>query len=112
MADEPCDRAELERTWAIDEWESISPDLVAQGFDAVPSGLSITAKRQQWIGLAAVHNPPTPWVHSAGECAGKEAVGGVLAPSEYNIQSDYFEEAGVVVDEEGCEGIPTKQAGM
>ena len=90
----------------------MSPDLLAQEFDAIPSGLSITAEREQWIGFAEVHNPPTPWVHSAGECAGREAVGGVLAASGYTVQSDYFEEAGVVVDEERCEGIPTKQAGM
>ena len=110
MADELSDRAELVRTWAIDEWASMTRHLVAQDFDAVPAGLSTRAKREQWIGLTEAHYLPTQSVHLAGIGAGKGAVGGVHAASEYTIQSDYFEEAGVVVDEKRRKRTPTNEA--
>ncbi len=94
MANELCRRAELECTWVINEWENMIPDLVAQEFDAILSGMSITAKREQWIDFTEAYYPPTPSVYLARKGAGDQALSGVLGASENTIYSDYFEETG------------------
>ena len=45
LGDELCSRADLECEWVQNDWESMIPDLVAEEFDAIMAGMSITAER-------------------------------------------------------------------
>ncbi len=62
LGDELCRRAELECQWVLNDWESMIPDLVAEEFDAIIAGMSITAKRDETIDFTEPYYPPTPSV--------------------------------------------------
>ena len=47
LGDELCGRAGLECEWVQNDWEEMIPDLVAEEFDAIFAGMSITAEREE-----------------------------------------------------------------
>ena len=94
LGDELCRRADLECEWVVNAWEDMIPDLVAEEFDVILSGMSITAEREERIDFTEAYYPPTPSVYIALAAAGDEAVEGTIGASANTIFSDYFTEVG------------------
>ena len=90
LGDELCRRADLECEWVLNEWETMIPDLVAEEFDAILAGMSITAIREELIDFTEAYYPPTPSVYVAGAGAGDEAAQGTIGVTANTIYSDYF----------------------
>ena len=103
LGDELCRRAELECEWVLNDWESMIPDLVAEEFDAIMAGMSITDKRDMTIDFTEPYYPPTPSVYLALAGAGDEVVEGRLGAYANTIYSDYFTERGIAYIEFGDE---------
>ena len=95
LGDELCRRAGLECEWVLNEWEMMIPDLLAEEFDAIFSGMSITAKREELIDFTEAYYPPTPSIYVARAGAGDEAAEGTIGIAENTIYSDYFTELGM-----------------
>ena len=94
LGDELCRRADLECEWVLNDWETMIPDLVAEEFDVILAGMSITAEREQTIDFTEAYYPPTPSVYVARVGAGDEAAQGTIGVTANTIYSDYFTELG------------------
>ena len=94
LGDELCQRADLECEWVINDWVDMIPDLVAGEFDAIFSGMSITAEREELIDFTEAYYPPTPSVYVARAGEGDEALQGTIGAAANTIYSDYFAELG------------------
>ena len=94
LGDELCSRADLECEWVQNDWESMIPDLVAEEFDAIFAGMSITAEREETIDFTEAYYPPTPSVYMARAGEGDAAIQGTLGATANTIYSDYFTEQG------------------
>ena len=94
LGDELCERADLECEWVQNDWEEMIPDLVAEEFDAILAGMSITAEREETIDFTEAYYPPTPSIYLARAGAGDEAVNGTIGATANTIYSDYFTEMG------------------
>ena len=90
LGDEICRRADLECEWVLNDWDSMIPDLVAEEFDAILAGMSITGKREELIDFTEAYYPPTPSVYLARAGAGDEAAQGTIGVMANTIYSDYF----------------------
>ena len=99
LGDELCRRAELDCEWVLNDWDSLIPNLVAEDFDAIIAGMSITAKRDETIDFTEPYYPPTPSVYLAVAGAGDDAVQGRLGANANTIYSDYFTEKGIAYTE-------------
>ena len=97
LGDELCRRADLECEWVLNDWETMIPDLVAEEFDAILAGMSITAKREKLIDFTEAYYPPTPSVYVARAGAGDEAAQGTIGVTANTIYSDYFTDVGHAV---------------
>ena len=95
LGDELCRRADLTCEWVLNDWETMIPDLVAEEFDAILAGMSITAKREELIDFTEAYYPPTPSVYVARAGAGDEAAQGAIGVTANTIYSDYFTELGL-----------------
>ncbi len=95
IGDEICRRAELDCEWVLNDWESLIPNLVADEFDVIIAGMSITAGRDETIDFTEPYYPPTPSVYLALAGAGDEAILGRLGAYANTIYSDYFTEQGI-----------------
>ena len=95
LGDELCRRAELDCEWVLNEWADMIPDLVADEFDVIIAGMSITDERDETIDFTEPYYPPTPSVYLALADAGDEAVNGRLGAYANTIYSDYFTEQGL-----------------
>ena len=94
LGDELCRRAGLECEWIVSEWDTMIPDLVAEEFDVILSGMSITSKREELINFTDAYYPPTPSVYLARAGADDEAIQGSIGVTANTIYSDYFTEIG------------------
>ena len=94
LGDELCERADMECEWVQNDWEEMIPDLVAEEFDAILAGMSITAEREETIDFTEAYYPPTPSIYLARAGAGYEAVQGTIGATANTIYSDYFTEMG------------------
>ena len=94
LGDELCSRADLECEWVQNDWESMIPDLVAEEFDAIFAGMSITAEREETIDFTEAYYPPTPSVYMARAGEGDAAIQGTIGATANTIYSDYFTEQG------------------
>lgn len=90
LGDELCRRADLKCTWVLNDWETLIPNLVAQEFDAILAGMSITAEREERIDFTEAYYPPTPSVYVARAGAGDAAAQGTIGVTANTIYSDYF----------------------
>ena len=72
---ELCQRANLECTWVINDWESIIPNLQASQYDAIMAGMSITEERDRLIDFTEAYVPPesSVYVALAGAAEGRHA---------------------------------------
>ncbi len=95
LGDELCRRADLECEWVLNDWEAMIPDLLAEEFDAILAGMSITAKREELIDFTQAYYPPTPSMYLARAGEGDEALQGTIGTAANTIYSDYFTEMGV-----------------
>jgi polar amino acid transport system substrate-binding protein len=95
MGDELCRRAHLDCEWMVNEWDTLIPNLVAEDFDVIIAGMSITAERDETIDFTQPYYPPTPSVYLALAGAGDEAAQGRLGAHDNTIYSDYFTASGI-----------------
>ncbi|MXY37113.1 MAG: transporter substrate-binding domain-containing protein [Dehalococcoidia bacterium] len=95
LGDELCRRAGFECEWVLHEWETLIPDLMAERFDVILAGMSITAEREALLDFTDAYYPPRPSVYLARAGEGEEALGGRLGVTEHTIYSGYLEGQGV-----------------
>ncbi len=95
LGDELCRRAGLECKWVLNDWEAMIPGLLAEEFDAILSGMSITAKREELIDFTEAYYPPTPSVYVARAGEGDEAAQGTIGVTANTIYSAHLTELGV-----------------
>ena len=94
LGDELCERADLECEWVTNDWDDMIPDLVAEEFDAIFAGMSITDEREETIDFTEAYYPPTPSIYVARAGEGDEAAQGTIGVTANTIYSDYFTEMG------------------
>ena len=94
MGDELCRRADLECEWLLTDWETMIPDVMAEEFDVILAGMSITDEREESIDFTEAYYPPTPSVYVALAGRGDEAAEGTVGVTANTIYSDYFTELG------------------
>ena len=99
LGDELCRRAGIECTWVINDWDSTIPNLVNGDFEAVMTGMSITAERDEQIDFTQPYIPPSPSLYVAPAGAGDAAAAGVVAVQVATIQHDHLAEAGATLRE-------------
>ena len=94
LGDELCRRADLECTWVTNEWDTIIDNLVAEEYDTILAGMSITDERDEVIDFTQPYVPPSPSVYIALAGAGDEAINGKVAAQVATVQSGYLSESG------------------
>ena len=94
LGDELCRRADLECTWVTNEWDTIIDNLVAEEYDTILAGMSITDERDEVIDFTQPYVPPSPSVYIALAGAGDEAINGKVAAQVSTVQSGYLSESG------------------
>jgi polar amino acid transport system substrate-binding protein len=60
VGNEVCERAGLECTWVVNEWDTIIPNLLAGNYDAIMADMTITDERRQTIDFSDPYFPPDP----------------------------------------------------
>ena len=60
LGDELCRRAQLNCEWVINDWDAMIPDLIAEDFDAIIAGMSITSERDEQIDFTRPYLPAEP----------------------------------------------------
>ena len=78
----------------LTDWETIIPDVMAEEFDVILAGMSITGEREESIDFTDAYYPPTPSVYVAAAGRGDEAAEGVIGVTANTIYSDYFTQLG------------------
>lgn len=94
LGDELCRRAGLECEWKRSDWETMIPDVMAEEFEVILAGMSITDEREELIDFTEAYYPPTPSVYVALAGRGDEAAEGTIGVTANTIYSDYFTELG------------------
>ncbi len=94
LGDELCRRAGLQCRWVLNEWETMIPNLLAEEFDVILAGMSITDQREELIDFTQAYYPPTPSVYLARAGEGDAAANGRVGVSANTIYSDYLTELG------------------
>ena len=92
LGTELCQRAALECTFQLNEWDSIIPNLIAGNYDAIMAGMSVTDERKQTIDFSDTYFPPDPsyYVVRTGTALDFDALSGVsIGVQGGTIQADY-----------------------
>jgi polar amino acid transport system substrate-binding protein len=97
LGDELCRRAQLKCTWVTNEWDSIIPNLLADNYDTIMAGMSITAEREKQVDFTEAYFPPTTSVYVALDGAGDEVINGKVAVQVNTIQAHYLSDYGAMV---------------
>ena len=95
LGNELCRRADLECTWVQNEWDTIIHSLLADNYDTIMAGMSITDERDEMIDFTQPYIPPSPSVYLALAGASEEALGGKVAAQTATIHLDYLQDTGV-----------------
>ena len=95
LGDELCARAALDCEWVTNDWEEMIPGLLAEEYDALITGMSITDERERVIDFTLAYYPPSPSIFLARAGSGDEAVDGRVGSTQNTIYSDYWNEQGV-----------------
>ena len=90
LGDELCRRAELECTWVTNDWDSMIPNLVADNYDTILAGMSITEEREEVIDFTQPYFPPTASAYIALAGAGEDVLSGKVATQTSTIHADYL----------------------
>ena len=99
LGDELCRRAKLECAWVTNEWDSAIANLAAGDYDALITGVTITAERDELIDFTQPYLPPSRSVYVALVGAADDAVSGTIAAQVATIQADYLAESGATLRE-------------
>ena len=91
LGDELCSRAELDCTWAKNDWDSIIPNLVSGNYDTIMAAMSINDERKQVIAFTQNYLPPAPSSYVAID-EGADLEGGVVAVQTGTVQASYVAE--------------------
>ena len=86
-----CQRANLDCTWVINDWESIIPNLQANQYDAIMAGMSITEERDRLIDFTEAYVPPESSVYVALTGAGENVTLGRVAVQTATVQAGQLE---------------------
>ena len=97
LGDELCRRADLECTWVANEWDTIIDNLVAEKYDTILAGMSITEERDEVIDFTQSYLPPNPSVYVALAGAGDDVINGRVAAQAATVQSTYLSESGATL---------------
>ena len=97
VGDELCRRADLDCTWVTNEWDTIIDNLVAEKYDTILAGMSITDERDEVIDFTQPYLPPSPSVYIALAGAGDEVINRKVAAQEATVQSGYLSESGATL---------------
>ena len=95
LGDELCRRAEMKCTWVTNEWDSIMPNLLADNYDTIMAGMSITDGRKENIDFTQPYFPPTTSVYVALAGASPEAINGKVAVQVNTVQAHCLLDYGV-----------------
>ncbi|MCY4108491.1 MAG: transporter substrate-binding domain-containing protein [Chloroflexi bacterium] len=93
LGDELCRRADLECIWVTDEWNGMIPNLIANAYDAIITGMSITDERDQLIDFTQPYIPPSPSVYLARAGSSADVVNRKVAAQVATIQADYLSQS-------------------
>ena len=85
--------------FAINEWDSIIPNLVSGNYDTIIAGMSITAERDEVIDFTQDYFPPSPSVYMGLSGADVDVDGGVIAAQTSTIQAGYVAASGATLVE-------------
>ena len=97
LGDALCQRAQLECEWVVNEWDSIIPNLVADNYDTILAGMSITDERDAVIDFTQPYFPPSASVYIALAGAGENVVNGTVAAQVETVQAGYISESGATL---------------
>jgi polar amino acid transport system substrate-binding protein len=96
LGNELCERAALECTWVVNEWDSMIPNLTAGNYDAIMAGMSITDERKETIDFSDNYFPPetSTFMARAGTTLDFDNLSGVsIGVQGATIQAAHAEEA-------------------
>lgn len=95
LGNDLCERAGLECSWVVNEWDTIIPNLVAGNYDAIMAGMSITDERRESIDFSDAYYPPDPSKFAARKGADLDFAnlkGKKIGVQGATIQAAYVEE--------------------
>ena len=90
IGDELCQRANLTCEWIVSDWDTLITDVMADEFDVILAGMSITDRREEWIDFTNSYYPPAPSAYLAKVGVGDGALNGTLGANQNTIYSEYF----------------------
>ena len=99
LGDELCRRAELACEWVTAGWDGMIADLAGGRYDAIITGVSITAERDALIDFTRPYLPPSPSVFVARTGAGDDALAGTVGAQIATIHAAYLSESGATLRE-------------
>ena len=88
---ELCQRANLECSWVINDWESIIPNLQANQYDAIMAGMSITEERDRLIDFTEAYVPPEASVYVALTGAEEDVTRARVAVQTATVQAGHLD---------------------
>ena len=97
LGDELCRRARLKCTWVTNEWDSAIANLAAGDYDALITGVTVTAERDELIDFTQPYLPPSRSVYVALAGAGDDAVNGKVAAQVATIHAGFLSESGATL---------------
>lgn len=94
LGDELCRRAELDCEWATAAWEGMLERVAAGEYDAVITGVSITAERDALIDFTRPYLPPGQSLFLTRSDAGEDALEGAVGAQVATIHAAYLSQSG------------------
>ncbi len=104
LGEELCKRSDLECEWVIADWERMITGLLAEEYDVILEGMSITDKRRKVIDFTEACYPPSRPLYLATTSSARIHFTGKVGVSEPTIYSDYLRSIG-----KEYMGYPTSQ---
>lgn len=99
LGDELCRRARLECEWVTADWEGLIADLANGKYDAIMTGVTITAERDAVIDFTQPYLPPGAAVFVAAAGAGEGVVRGTVGAQVATIFAAYLSDSTAIVRE-------------
>lgn len=97
LGDELCKRMAVECIWVINDWGTIIPNLVADNYDLIIAGMSITEEREKVIQFTQDYLPPDPSAFVTLAGASEEVVSGVVTAQTNTTQAGYVMSTGATL---------------
>ncbi len=99
LGDALCRRADLQCIWVTDAWEGMIANLVAGAYDALLTGVRITAEREALIDFTQPYLPSSPSVYVARAGADDAVTGGTVAAQVGTVQAGYLAQSNATLVE-------------